>query len=134
MSASFSSEKILEILGHAPSSGFKNLSDTLVLVRLTEAEFSRSQDFWKSLAVGKLPGIRGISALPREGHVLLRLWLVPVGARGIVCVETQHPQGQILPDFSEIWPQADWWQEEMSAFGGMKFPPTEIGGMAWRRA
>lgn len=91
---------------------------------------------WSALSPTKIPALQGITISPgEESRILLNLLIDQGGAGPFLCVEADMPRDRVLPNFSSIWPYADWWQEELAVFFGVRFESKNAKeGVAWRRA
>lgn len=90
---------------------------------------------WRRLTPETRPLLRGIS-LSREGKPRLQLVLSPAPRGPNVLVTAEI--GGTVPSLSEIWPHAEWWEEELRGFekiniGGERGPRRQ-GGVAWRQS
>jgi hypothetical protein len=93
----------------------------------------RLEAHWKRLTPESRPRLHGIS-LSREPRRRLQLVLSPA-LRGPVVLLTAEI-GESIPVFSEIWPYAEWWEEEIRELEGASIGgeggPRRQEGVAWR--
>jgi Ni,Fe-hydrogenase III component G len=90
---------------------------------------------WKSCGEENLPHLSGLTVSPGEtSRVFLNLLLDLGGEGPLICLEADVPRDRLLPDFSQIWPHALWWQQELSVFTGARFECAGGGGVEWRLA
>lgn len=93
----------------------------------------RLEAHWKRLTPETRPRLHGIS-LSREPRRRLQLVLSPA-PRGPMILLTAEI-GDSIPVLSEIWPFAEWWEEELRGFEGVTIGgergPRRQEGVAWR--
>lgn len=91
---------------------------------------------WKRLTEDTRPRLHGLT-VTREEKPRLQLLLSPAPRGPVVLLSLEVGTGT-LPSFSEIWPHAEWWEEELRGFDKANFGEEKgarrAEGVAWRQS
>jgi NADH:ubiquinone oxidoreductase subunit C len=65
---------------------------------------------------------------------MLQVLLDTRDRRAFLLLTADWARGKPVPSLSSIWPYAQWWEEELSAFEALEFSGADDdAGVAWRR-
>ncbi|HEY8280186.1 MAG TPA: hypothetical protein VIH99_11220 [Bdellovibrionota bacterium] len=107
-------------------------SGRLTEVSVSAATFEKLLKHWQDLPVTDRPGLRGLSAARSTSQ--LQVVLDPGAGEAFLLLTVDSEKGKTLPGLATIWPYAQWWEEELRAFGGMKFTGLPAHSeVEWRR-
>lgn len=97
--------------------------------------FLRLLDHWAGLPADSRPRLRGLTVSRAQGSGrMLELLLDTGGGRPFVLLTADWARGRPAPGVSGVWPYAQWWEEELSAFENLEFSGGDgDAGVAWRR-
>jgi Ni,Fe-hydrogenase III component G len=114
----------------------KNIRETnsAFFVSVDQAELEKSFDYWFAQAPDRRPILRGICASPsEESRVFFNLVLEFIAEPKVFCIEVDMPRGKPIKDFTQIWPYANCWMNELEDFSGYVFDRTNREtGIQWR--
>jgi hypothetical protein len=109
-------------------------TSSAIFISMDQAEMEKSYDYWISQPIDQRPKLRGICSSPtEESRVFFNLILEISGEPKVFCMEVDMPRGKSIKDFTQIWPHANCWMNELEDFSGYVFDRKQReAGIQWR--